>query len=309
MKTGSNVGIKVVLAKVVSALALAIAVMAVWQLSAAAAEEPEFPYVIACEIGDTEFVAGDAIAIQQVRGTLPNISTGGVYCVEGTYTLTSKEKATLALYTTTKNQSGPTPVERAQRMNVSKGSGTFRLIKQMNEDGYLHVSFYSGNSFGGVYFGQGEGVLRHKNWSMSQSTQTTTGSDSRAGSANERLWQYLGDAVAPPGQIDPKYSVDGLSNAVVAAAQAAGVPAQVQIEESEYPFLVGVICSRPSYARLMEELRKDKSYADQGSVGNERCQAMNIVPYAAFPKESSERISHRLTVRMQMLNERLSAVH
>ncbi|HSU55299.1 MAG TPA: hypothetical protein VLT36_14680, partial [Candidatus Dormibacteraeota bacterium] len=96
---------------------------------------------------------------------------------------------------------------------------------------------------------------------------------------------------------------------VVAAAQAAGVPAQVQIEESEYPFLVGVICSRPSYARLMEELRKDKSYADQGSVGNERCQAMNIVPYAAFPKESSERISHRLTVRMQMLNERLSAVH
>ena len=274
----------------------------------AAAEEPAFPHVIAYELGDTEFAPGDAVEIQQVRGTLPTISTGGVYCVEGTYTLASKDEATLALFSTSKNQSGPTPVDAAQKMKVSKGSGTFRLIKRMNDDGYLHVSFYSGNSFGGVYFGQGEGVLRHKSWSVLRASQARTTRDWPAESANQALWHFLGEAVPPPAQMNPKYSVGGLSNAVVAAAQAAGVPAQVKIEGSEFPFLVGVICSRPSYARLMEELKKDKAYADQGSVGSETCQAMNIVPYPAFPSEASERISRRLTVRMQMFHERLSAM-
>jgi hypothetical protein len=273
----------------------------------AVAAEPEFPYLIAYELGDTEFAPGDAIDIQQMRGTLPAISTGGVYCVEGTYTLASKDEATLALFSTSKNQSGPTPVDAAQKTKVSKGSGTFRLIKRMDDDGYLHVSFYSGNSFGGVYFGQGDGVLRHKSWSVLQPNQTATTTDWSAQSANQALRHYLGEAVPPPPRMDPKYSVEGLSNAVVAAAQAAGVPAQVKIEGSEFPFLVGVICSRPSFARLIEELKKDKAYADQGSVGSETCQAMNIVPYPALPSEASERISRRLTVRMQMFHERLSA--
>lgn len=290
-------------------LALAISLVCLGRFSGAAAEEPKFRYVIPFEVGDTEFALGDTIRIQQVRGTLPAISAGGVYSVEGTYTLTSKDKAMLALFTTSRGPSGPSPIDSAQKMQVTKGTGTFRLIKHMNDDGYLHVSFYSGNSFGGVYLGQGDGVLRHKNWSVLQPAQAysaaTTG-DWSATSGNQALWHYLGDAVPPPAQVAARYTAQGLSNAVIAAAGAAGVVAQVEIDESEYPFLVGVICSRPSYARLMQELCRDKAYVDQGSVGNETCQAMNIVPYSAFPSGSSERISHRLTVRMQMFNERLS---
>src|SRR3989442_6212077 len=125
-------------------------------------DSAELPHAVRYELGDAEFAPGDNITIQQVRGTSDTISTGGTYSVEGTYTLCSRDEATLAFYTTTISDSGPTLVDPKQHVLIKKGTGSFHLFKTLSDDGYLHVSFYpvpSGSGFGGVYFGQGNRVL------------------------------------------------------------------------------------------------------------------------------------------------------
>src|SRR6266446_6536181 len=140
-------------------------------LAAAAANDAtcgDLPYAVGYELGDAEFPPGDSITILQLRGTSEVIATGGTYCVEGAYTLASRDDADLAFYTTTISESGPTPVEPRQHVTIKKGTGSFHLVKTLNEDGYLHLSFYpvpSGSGFGGVYFGQGNRVLRNKGFS------------------------------------------------------------------------------------------------------------------------------------------------
>ena len=270
----------------------------------------DFPYVIQWETGDTEFAPGDAITINSVKGTAATITTGGTYCVEGTYTLASRDEAKVSLFATS-NYRGPTPVAPEQTMQVARGSGSFRLVKTMNQDGYLHVSFYpvpSGSSFGGIYFGQGDRVLR--NWSVTKSGHENSASPSGQGSlskANQAMFEYLGEPVEQPVDLSPKYTREGLSNAVWTAVQKAGATLEVQVEDSEFPFLVGFVGpgARASYAKIMTEL-KQMGYSDNGSVGSETCQSMNIIPWEAFPRDASQRISHRLTVRQQMFFDRLS---
>jgi hypothetical protein len=131
--------------------------------SAADDNSGEFPYAVRFELGDIQFATGDNVTIKQMRGTSGRITTGETYCVEGTYTLSSKDEAELAFYATTLSASGPTPVDAKQHVRIKKGTGSFRLVKTMKEDGYLHLSFYpvrSGSDFGGVYFGQGDRVRR-----------------------------------------------------------------------------------------------------------------------------------------------------
>ena len=162
-----------------------------------------FPNVVPFQVGDIEFAPGDNITIERVTGTSATIRTGETYCVEGTYTLASRAAANLALYTTTKS-SVATPTDPSQIMRVQKGQGTFRLVKVMREEGYLHVSFYpvpSGSAFGGVYFGQDNGVLRHKGWSyldqQAHSADYTTSGAAPSTSVsvtgpNRALLEYLG---------------------------------------------------------------------------------------------------------------------
>jgi hypothetical protein len=293
-----------------SALLFALAFLAkTWAADVAS----DFPYVLSWEAGDAEFAPGDSITINQVRGTAPTITTGATYCIEGVYTLASRDEAKLSLFATTKS-STPTRIDPQQTMTVARGSGAFRLVKTMNEDGFLHVSFYpvtSGSSFGGVYFGQGEGVLRNKGWSAASSTspnRTAPVAQNSSAGANQTLFEYLGNPVEPPTDLDPKYTRDGLSNALQTAVQKADVWLQIHIEDSEFPFLVGLTgpAARQSYGQIMAEL-KQMGYADQGSVGSDTCQSMNIVPWSAFPRDSSQRIGHRLTVRQQMFFDRLTS--
>src|SRR5512137_3094162 len=78
------------------ALTLALAASAATNDTAA-----DFPSAVPFELGMTEFLPGDSITIQSVRGTSPTIRTGETYCVEGTYTLASKDEADLAVFATT----------------------------------------------------------------------------------------------------------------------------------------------------------------------------------------------------------------
>ena len=125
----------------------------------------DMPHAVRFELGDAQFARGDNITLKQMRGTSEAIATGGTYCIEGTYTLASRDEADLAFFTTTITNSGPSPIDPRQHVRIKKGTGSFRLVKILNEDGYLHLSFYpvhSGDDFGGMYFGQGNRVLRKK---------------------------------------------------------------------------------------------------------------------------------------------------
>ena len=172
----------------------------------------EFPFKVSYEFGKSEFAPGDCITITSLLVRRDAVTTNETYCVEGNYTLASKDKAFLGFFATVPN-SGPLPADPREQANITKGSGTFRLIKPMSEMGYLHVSFYDlsdGNGFGGVYFGQGEWVLQkifdHPNNLKRQA-----------------LFDYLGNPVEPPSGLDPAYTKSGLSNTVVlAAAQKCG---------------------------------------------------------------------------------------
>lgn len=280
--------------------------------------EADFPATVAFELGKAEFLPGDNITIQQVRGTSSTISTGGTYCVEGTYTLASREEADLALFATTVSDV-PTPVDPGQHARIKKGTGTFRLMKTVRQEGYLHVSFYpvpSGSDFGGVYFGQGKWVLHGRGWSdLSRKTKAQDHAETRGSTGqpvvlkgpNRELFEYLGEPVDPPADMDAAYTRDGLIKAVRTAAQKAGISVKrVEIEDSEFPFLVGVVCNEGDLPKLAEQLKHLPPYEYNGSVSSSTQASFNIVPYRAFPSQASEPISHRMGLRSQMFYDKIS---
>jgi hypothetical protein len=281
----------------------------------------DFPSVVPFELGEGEFFPGDSITIQRVSGTSPTIRVGETYCVEGTYTLASKEKADLAFFATTESKGHTpthTPTDRSQIMRIEKGTGTFRLVKTMREEGYLHVSFYpvpGGSCFGGIYFGQGQWVLRHKGWSYLDTharspdyvtTGSSTGGPVSLSGPNQTLLEYLGDPVEPPADMNAAYSKDGLITAVQTAARNAGISIQrVEVDDSEFPFLVGVICKEGDYSKLTAQLRKLDGYEYNGSISSSTHSAMNLVPHRAFPRAVSQRIDHRTGLREQVLYDKI----
>ncbi len=117
-----------------------------------------FPVVINYELGDADFHEGDAITLEEVRGTSGDFSVGDYFIVRGTYTLQSRAEATLSLSVT----GGSTTGNARGRLDVTQGTGRFELATRMPYDGYPHVTLRDGKPFGGVYFGKGQTVLRDK---------------------------------------------------------------------------------------------------------------------------------------------------
>ncbi len=273
---------------------------------ARAADEKEFPYAVAFETGRTQFRAGDSIIIQSVRGTAATFQTNEMYCVEGTYTLASRDEAELCLFLTSKSEV-QTKMDPRQVQRVKRGSGTFRLIIALPIEGNPHVSFYpvpGGGDFGGVYFGKG-------NWLWAEST--TGPSASRDGNAvsvegaNAILLDYLGNPVATPPNLDPAYSAAGLREAMTAAAKAAGVSVRrVEVDESEFPFMIYATGNDADFARLKTQFGKMKNYAYYGSVGGIEGHTFTLVPSTVWPAEAHERIFRRASLRMQVFYSSMS---
>jgi len=63
----------------------------------------EFPYVLKFEQGATRFSDGDKITILEVLGTADTFAQGNIYCVKGTYTLASRDRAILLASATVKD--------------------------------------------------------------------------------------------------------------------------------------------------------------------------------------------------------------
>ena len=80
------------------------------------------------------------------------------------------------------------------------------------------------------------------------------------------LFNYLGNPVAPPADLDPDYTKEGLARAMQTAAQNAGISLmKVEIDDSEFPFLIGVVfAGERDKQKLKDEIAKVPAYESSG---------------------------------------------
>ncbi|MGA2864072.1 MAG: hypothetical protein ABSF95_06245 [Verrucomicrobiota bacterium] len=275
--------------------------------------DDEFPLVVPFYLGKAHFAPGDNITIESVRGTAAEFKTNETYCVEGVYTLNSADEADLALFVTAR-QDAPSKIDPRQRVRIKKGSGSFRLVETMAVQGYPHVSFYPlpAGPGGGIYFGMGAWLLPEQIASPSDHAPARGGSAAGAGAKtalsgpNRVLFEYLGEPVAAPANLETAYTKDGLRRAVQSAARQAGIETrEIVIDDSEYPCLVGVICREGDFAKLRAQLEKAEAYEYRGDVGGHTRYTFNLTPWRVWPPEAQARIARRLVLRMQVFNDRL----
>ena len=131
----------------------------------------------------------------------------------------------------------------------------------------------------------------------------------RASAPNQALYEYLGNPVAPPADLDAAYTKAGLTSAVQDAAQAANISLKkVEIDDSEFPFLVGVVWPKhiDDYDKLEGQLRKAGYQVSNFIQGDPVC-VMNITPRASFPKDTRSQIQNRLDLRERIFFEKISS--
>lgn len=134
----------------------------------------------------------------------------------------------------------------------------------------------------------------------------SVGCSREATGPNQVLFDYLGDPVPPPAQMGAAYTKEGLTSALQSAAQTANISlTRIEVDDSEFPFLVGVVCAnKGDMEKLKEQIRKMADYDYSGGVGDGTSMAMNLVPYRAFPRDARQRIQHRMTLREAILWDR-----
>jgi hypothetical protein len=134
------------------------------------------------------------------------------------------------------------------------------------------------------------------------------GCSKHATGPNQVLFDYLGNPVAPPANMDAAYTKGGLTSAVQEAAQAANITlTKVEVDDSEFPFLVGVVsANKGDVEKLKEQIRKLATYNYSGSVGGDTKMVMNLVPYSAFPRDAHERIQHRMMLREALFYDKIT---
>jgi hypothetical protein len=118
-----------------------------------------FKFDIPFQRGATQFLPGDQITITRVTGTSADMQSG-VCRITGSYRLWSHDRATIAAsITAAESKDAVGPWNAAQTMTLQKGTGTFTVLLPVSIQGWPHVSFYDGSSFGGIYLGTGDWVL------------------------------------------------------------------------------------------------------------------------------------------------------
>ena len=294
--------------------------------AAADASDTEFPYAITLEKGAAEFASGDDIVITSMRGNRKHVEPAGRYLLEGSYTLSSASSADLAWFTTSRSPSGSTPVTDDEHVQISRGSGSFRLTKTLLDDGWMHVSFYlNGASHGGIYFGE-QGlentVLRKKGWSDFSKGAHGKSTDTGKAAANERIMAsdsanlaiiaYLGEPVSAPSGLDGRYSPTNLVMAFSELTRQAGLRVQqLVVDDSEFPFLMyGVLEGKHDFRELQKSARELTGYDYGGSVVGTTDKgstyfSLNIIPYNQYPGEQAAACNRRLMIRLQMVADRV----
>lgn len=133
----------------------------------------------------------------------------------------------------------------------------------------------------------------------SQPSQSNAQSTSQA---NKSLYDFLGQPVAPPAGLNSIYTKEGLTAAMQRAARDANVSLKkLEIDDSEFPYLVGVVTEKGQIDKLNASISKMAGFKYQGSISSDTAKAMNIIPFQAWPQTDRDRIERRLNTRLQML--------
>jgi hypothetical protein len=121
------------------------------------------------------------------------------------------------------------------------------------------------------------------------------------------LVSYLGEPIEAPLYLERAYTREGLQSALQSAALIAGVTLKkLEIDTSEFPFLVGVTSEQEAdFEKIKNELKKDNAYTYGGGVSGQNSYVFNITPSNKFPAGQNERISRRTMLREQMFFDRI----
>ena len=264
-------------------------------------------------IGQSAFPRGDDIEITSVERWPDHL------VVKGHYKLVSADTAKLSLYTTTRTAIS-VPTDPGQLKTIARGEGEFSLNDPHLVPGWNHVTMYSGGRpFAGVYFGDQEEAAAESKMDLGdykpESPASSPAGPATVSGPNQVLLEYLGNPVEPPADLDVRYRKAGLMSAVQTAAQSAGIKVKkLVIDDSEFPYIVGVVCAGSDFKKLKQELKKTDGYDYNGSIGNDvnsdgsdTCNAFSLVPYRAYPPNTEKQIYRRLWLRQQVFYDRVQS--
>jgi cell division protein FtsB len=179
----------------------------------------------------------------------------------------------------------------AENARLKSSSNAAELLRLRGEVGVLRAQLASAN---------GRAAISDLNAS---SPATNDGS-------NQAMLDYLGNSVPPPPNLNAAYSKEGLINALQNAAQAANVALKrIEIDDSEFPFLVGVeVQNRSDMQKLQDQIRSMGVYNYTGGVGGDTRWVGNIIPYDQYPARKKHDILNRLGLRETMFYDKVSGV-
>ena len=81
---------------------------------------------------------------------------------------------------------------------------------------------------------------------------------------------------------------------------------KLEIDDSEFPFLVGVVCgSREDRQKLEDQITKVPGCKYIGGWGGNTMRVMDLVPLTACPAQARERVYHRIALREAILGNKI----
>jgi len=143
---------------------------------------------------------------------------------------------------------------------------------------------------------------------QAQRARQSSGTGDAVASNADALAEYIGAGVQPPVNLDPAYSKEGLVRAIQAAAEKAGITLKkIGVDDSEFPFLLGVVSVPGDWDKLKAQLRSMDGYAYFGSVGDDNKNVFSITPHQAYPAGTDQTINRRMTLRMEIFYDKFTA--
>ena len=152
------------------------------------------------------------------------------------------------------------------------------------------------------------GVLRAQ---LASATLPPAKSDSTANDgSNQAMLDYLGNPVPPPPNLNAAYSKEGLITALQNAAQAASIVLKrIEIDDSEFPFLIGVeVQTGNDIQKLQDQIKTMGEYNYTGGISGGTRFVGNITPYDQYPAAKKHDILNRLGLRETMFYDKVSGV-
>jgi len=127
---------------------------------------------------------------------------------------------------------------------------------------------------------------------------------------NQVMLDYLGNPTPPPPNLSAAYTREGLIDALQNAAQAANIVLKkIEIDDSEFPFLIGVeVRAGNDIQKIQDQIKTMGEYNYSGGISGGRFFVGNITPFNQYPAATRHDILNRLGLREAMFYDKVSGV-